>query len=52
MHSTPYMNGRATARGVFKAYVFFFCSIDQLPDTGGSKLFLAVIGGNADCQEA
>ncbi len=22
--STPYMNGRATTRGVFKAYVFFF----------------------------
>ena len=24
IYSTPYMNGRATTRGVFKAYVFFF----------------------------
>ncbi len=24
IHSTPYMNGRATTRGVFKAYVVFF----------------------------
>ncbi len=23
-HSTPYMNGGATMRGVFKAYAFFF----------------------------
>ncbi len=24
IHSTPYMNGRATTLGVFKAYAFFF----------------------------
>ena len=24
IHSTPYMNGRATTLGVFKAYVVFF----------------------------
>ncbi len=23
IHSTPYMNGGATSRGVFKAYAFF-----------------------------
>ncbi len=28
MYSTLYMNGRATTRGVFKAYVVFFFSID------------------------
>ncbi len=27
MHSTPYMNGRATTLGVFKAYVVFFIYI-------------------------
>ncbi len=26
IYSTPYMNGRATTRGVFKAYVVFFVS--------------------------
>ncbi len=24
IHSTPYMNGRATTRGIFKTYVFFW----------------------------
>ncbi len=27
IHSTPYMTGRATTRGVFKAYAFFFVCI-------------------------
>ncbi len=37
IYSTPYMNGRAMTRGVFKAYVFFFVILSSCYDSNETE---------------
>ncbi len=46
IYSTPYMNGRATTRGVFKAFVFFlFLSFDSTVSVPPQKEVVIQDGG-------